>query len=41
MLGFGERISEGMALEIAKAKRRGMPIRYFNHKCEEVSQNGD
>lgn len=38
---FGERISEGMAREIAKAKRRGMPIRYFNHKCEEVSQNGD
>jgi hypothetical protein len=38
---FGEKISEGMSREITKAKRRGMPIRYFNHKCEEVSQNGD
>lgn len=31
---FGDRVSEGMAREIAKAKRRGMPIRYFNDKCE-------
>jgi hypothetical protein len=27
-----------MAKEIAKAKRRGMPIRYFNSKCEEVDE---
>jgi hypothetical protein len=38
---FGDKVSEGMSREIAKAKRRGMPIRYFSHKCEEVSQNGD
>jgi len=31
---FGDTVSEGMAREIAKAKRRGMPIRYFNDKCE-------
>jgi hypothetical protein len=33
---FGDRISDGMAREIAKAKRRGLPVRYFNNKCEEV-----
>ncbi len=32
---FGGRVSDGMAREIAKAKKRGIPIRYFNHKCEE------
>ena len=26
--------SEGMSREIAKAKRRDMPIKYYNHKCE-------
>lgn len=31
---FGNRISEGMEREITKAKRRSMPIRYFNDKCE-------
>lgn len=31
-----DRVSKGMAKEIAKAKRRNMPIRYFNSKCEEV-----
>lgn len=31
---FGDRISAGMAAEIAKAKKRGMPVKYFNHKCE-------
>jgi len=31
---FGEKISKGMAAEIAKAKKRGMLIKYFNHKCE-------
>lgn len=29
-----DKISEGMATEIAKAKKRGMPIKYYNHKCE-------
>jgi hypothetical protein len=38
---FGDWVSTGMSREIAKAKKRGMPIRYFNNKCEEVSQNGD
>lgn len=33
---FGEHISSGMAAEIDKAKRRGMPIRYFDGKGEEV-----
>ena len=36
---FGERISTGMAAEIAKAKECGMPIKYYNHKCE-VLVNG-
>lgn len=36
---FGEKISTGMAAELAKAKKRGMPIKYFNHKYE-VSQYG-
>jgi len=31
---FGEKISKGMAAEITKAKKRGMPIKYYNHKCE-------
>ena len=38
---FGGRVSEGMSREIAKAKRRGMPVRYFNDKCEEVSAYGE
>jgi len=36
---FGN-ISEGMAREITMANKRGMPIRYFNCKCEEVTVNG-
>jgi hypothetical protein len=32
--------SEGMSREIAKACKRNMPIRYFNYKCEEVSEDG-
>lgn len=35
---FGDRISQGMAREIAQAKRRNMPIRYFNTRCEEVKK---
>lgn len=33
---FGERVSKGMAQEIRKAENRGMIIRYFTDKCEEV-----
>lgn len=32
---FGKRITEGMAAEIARAKKRRMPIRYFTEDCEE------
>ena len=35
---FGEKISAGMAAEIDKAKRRGMPIKYFSAKCEEKNE---
>jgi hypothetical protein len=35
---FGDRISSGMAREITKAKKRSMPIRYFNTRCEEVKK---
>lgn len=37
---FGERVSEGMNAEIAKARRRGMPIKYFNGDFREVSDYG-
>jgi len=33
---FGEKVSAGMAKEIEKAEKRGMRIRCFNSKCEEV-----
>lgn len=36
---FGSKISEGMAIEIEKAKHRNMHIRYFNDRCEEVGAN--
>lgn len=26
--------SDGMSREIAKARKRGIPIKYYNHKCE-------
>jgi len=35
---FGNKISEGMSREIAKAKKKGKPIRYFSSTCEEVEQ---
>jgi len=35
---FGDKFSDGMLREIAKAKRKGKPIRYFNSKCEEVTR---
>lgn len=34
---FGARVSPGMAVEIAKAAARNMPIRYFDESCKEVS----
>lgn len=33
---FGSTISEGMKREIARAERRGVPIKYFTEGCEEV-----
>lgn len=33
---FGSKITAGMSQEIKKAKKRGIPIRYFTEKCEEV-----
>jgi len=33
---FGNTISEGMSREIAKAKQKGKPIRYFSSACKEV-----
>ena len=33
---FGERISDGMSREIAKAERRGIPVRYWSSRGEEV-----
>lgn len=37
---FGSRITDGMAAEIARAKKRGMPIRYFTDTCEETRDGG-
>ena len=34
---FGERMSEGMEREIAKARNRNMPIRYWSSRCVEES----
>ena len=33
---FGSTISEGMSIEIEKAKRKGQPIRYFTEECKEA-----
>jgi hypothetical protein len=33
---FGRNISRGMAVEIEKAKERGLPIRYFTDRFIEV-----
>jgi len=33
---FGDYISKGMSMEIAKAKKKSQPIRYFTVGCEEV-----
>ena len=34
---FGDRISEGMKLELNRARLRGTPVRHFNENCEEVA----
>lgn len=34
---FGSRYSKGMRAEIAKARKHGMRIRFFNEQCEEVA----
>ena len=34
---FGAEITEGMAAEIGKAKKRQMTIRYFTEGCEETT----
>lgn len=33
---FGEIVSQGMGVEIDKAKKRNQPIRYFDSNCMEV-----
>lgn len=33
---FGDIISRGMSVEIEKARRKGLPIRYFTKNCMEV-----
>jgi hypothetical protein len=33
---FGD-VSDGMLGELEEARKRGIPIRYFNEKCEEVT----
>ena len=34
---FGDIISRGMSVEIEKARRKGLPIRYFTKNCTEVT----
>ena len=34
---FGDRISKGMSIEIARARRKGQTVRFFTDQCEEVS----
>lgn len=36
---MGDIVSNGMAKEIKKAEKRGLPIRRFNSSCEEVIVN--
>ena len=38
---FGNRITDGMAAEIAKAEKRRMPIRYFTDDCAEIKNGGN
>jgi hypothetical protein len=34
---FGKAASAGMQVELSNAKENGIPIKYFNERCEEVS----
>jgi hypothetical protein len=34
---FGTNFSEGMKRELDKARKKGIPIRFFNENCEEVT----
>lgn len=34
---FGDTVSAGMEAEISRAKKRGIPLRYFTEQCKEVS----
>ena len=34
---FGDQISEGMKLELNRARLRGIPVRHFNDDCKEVA----
>lgn len=36
---FGNKISSGMAIELEKAKRLGIPIRHFGGPCAEVKEH--
>jgi len=36
---FGNKISPGMAIELEKAKRLGIPIRHFSEQCAEVKEH--
>jgi hypothetical protein len=38
---FGDTSSPGMRLEIAKATKRGIPIRYFTDRHQEVCRHGN
>lgn len=38
---FGEHVTDGMALEIEKAERRLIPIRYFTEEMEEIPACGN
>lgn len=35
---FGNEVTAGMRSEIARARRRNMPIRYFDNSCREVEK---
>jgi hypothetical protein len=34
---FGKTVSAGMQVELNYAKENGIPIKYFNERCEEIS----
>ncbi len=36
---FGNKISPGMAIELEKAKRLGIPVRHFSGECAEVKEH--